>query len=377
MAARETPGAPTPPAGGSGQHPRRRRASMATAVVLLLAVAAGLVVWLALGRSSDGGASTAEAVPTTTAKVERRDLVETESYSGTLGFDDRRTIESVRTGTVTFLPDPGTIVRRGEELMRIDDRPTVLFYGDVPSYRPLTVGVPNGRDVRELERNLVELGYDPDDQITVDEEFAAATSDAVKRWQEDLGVSQTGAVDLGDIVVLPSARRVGQQLVAVGSPVVPGAPVMEVASRDQVVTLDLPADRQNIVAEGDPVQVELPSGRNVTGTITDVGSVAESQTLPDGTRTDPTIPITIDLAGRGSGNLDQAPVTVDISKSQSTNVLAVPITALVALKGGGYAVEVQSGGDTTLVPVEAGVYADGYVEVTGDLEEGMVVVVPA
>ena len=44
-----------------------------------------------------------------------------------------------------------------------------------------------------------------------------------------------------------------------------------------------------------------------------------------------------------TGNLDQAPVSVSIVSAQGHDVLAVPISALVALAGGGYAVEVVHG----------------------------------
>ena len=54
------------------------------------------------------------------------------------------------------------------------------------------------------------------------------------------------------------------------------------------------------------------------------------------------------------------------------------MTALLALAGGGYGVELADGdGTTRLVGVETGVYADGYVQVTGDgIAEGASVVVP-
>jgi hypothetical protein len=58
-------------------------------------------------------------------------------------------------------------------------------------------------------------------------------------------------------------------------------------------------------------------------------------------------------------------------------VLAVPANALLALLEGGYAVErVTDGGGTELVAVETGLFADGWVEVSGDLAEGDEVVVP-
>jgi hypothetical protein len=70
-------------------------------------------------------------------------------------------------------------------------------------------------------------------------------------------------------------------------------------------------------------------------------------------------------------------VDVELTGRQAVDVLAVPVTALVALSEGGYAVEVpQDDGTTRLVPVEAGMYADGYVEVSGaGISEGTEVVV--
>ena len=71
-------------------------------------------------------------------------------------------------------------------------------------------------------------------------------------------------------------------------------------------------------------------------------------------------------------------MTVSVVTSAATGVLAVPVDALLALAEGGYAVE--RGGrrrHRELVAVEIGAFADGWVEVTGDLAEGDDVVVPA
>jgi hypothetical protein len=58
-------------------------------------------------------------------------------------------------------------------------------------------------------------------------------------------------------------------------------------------------------------------------------------------------------------------------------VLTVPVDALLALREGGYAVELaDAGGDTHLSGVELGLFADGRVQVEGDVEEGDQVVVP-
>ena len=57
--------------------------------------------------------------------------------------------------------------------------------------------------------------------------------------------------------------------------------------------------------------------------------------------------------------------------------LSVPVTALVAQPGGGYSVEVVNNGRRFFVPVETGIFASGYVEVSGSgLAPGVKVVVP-
>jgi len=54
----------------------------------------------------------------------------------------------------------------------------------------------------------------------------------------------------------------------------------------------------------------------------------------------------------------------------------VPVNALLARRGGGYGVELAGG--RRIAPVQAGMFADGYVEVSGgSIREGTRVVVPS
>ena len=82
-----------------------------------------------------------------------------------------------------------------------------------------------------------------------------------------------------------------------------------------------------------------------------------------------------------AGTLDQAPVNVLITTAGVTNALVVPVNALIALAGGGYAVEeATAGGTHQLLPVTPGLFDDqaGLVQVTGSrLAAGQRVVVPA
>ena len=82
-----------------------------------------------------------------------------------------------------------------------------------------------------------------------------------------------------------------------------------------------------------------------------------------------------------TGTLDQAPVQVAITTDAAKDVLVVPVTALVALAGGGYAVEVvDPDGTHRLVAVSLGLFDDaqGLVQVSGSgLAAGQRVVVPS
>jgi len=76
--------------------------------------------------------------------------------------------------------------------------------------------------------------------------------------------------------------------------------------------------------------------------------------------------------------LDQAPVTVNIVSGRASGVLAVPISALVALAGGGYAVQVITGGTAHLTGVRTGLFSSSLVQVAcPGLRAGLRVEVPA
>jgi multidrug efflux pump subunit AcrA (membrane-fusion protein) len=70
-------------------------------------------------------------------------------------------------------------------------------------------------------------------------------------------------------------------------------------------------------------------------------------------------------------------VTVELTDEVRRNAFVVPVEALLGTAGGGYAIEVAGSGERHQVPVEPGLFADGYVEVEGDgLREGLEVEVP-
>ena len=353
-----------------------RRAVVMAGSGLAVALLAG-AVWAARGSSAGAEAEAGSELRTSLVRVQRRDLVRRETLTGTLGYADSRPLVAAGAATLTAIAAEGATVGRGGVLYALDGRPVYLLEGSVPAWRALRSG-DEGADVRQLERNLVALGYDPDGDVEVDAEFDGATAAAVLRWEEKRGVTEDGVVELGEIVFLPgTARRMGAHEAAVGAAVQPGAPLAATSATQRIVTIDLEATRQELVREGAAVSVTLPDGRSVAGTISRIGAVAEAQESQDPeAASEPTVEVTVTIRG-SAGSLDGAPVDVDVESDRRDDALVVPVNALLALAGGGYAVELDRHGTRTLVAVDPGLYADGLVAIEAEgVEDGDRVVVP-
>jgi multidrug efflux system membrane fusion protein len=344
---------------------RVRRGWIAVGVAVVAAAAVAIVV-----ASRGGSNSPSAATATATAAVARRDLVDRASESGELDYANKTTLAGKLQGTVTWLPEAGSSVHRGGTLYRVDNEPVVLMYGRVPAWRALSAGASDGPDVTELERNLVRLGYDPG---TVDDHFSSSTASAVKAWEKDAGLHQTGTIDLGRVVFAAGAQRVGEVTATVGGQAT--GPLLGMSSTRHVATANVDAAQQSLVHKGDRVLVELPSGEQVRGRLSSVSRVAKTSRESN---SGATIAIEVSFSAHTRlPDLDQAPVTIKIAQQRERNVLSVPITALIAQPGAGFSVEVLSGGRRTFVPVQTGLFASGYVHVSGSgLVPGTRVVVP-
>jgi membrane fusion protein, multidrug efflux system len=362
----------------------RRRGLTAIAFAVLL-VAGALV--LALGDSGGrGGAAAGSTAPSrATGTVERRTLVERLTATGTIGYAGETTVLARLSGTVTALPAVGATIRRGGRLYSVSGEPVLLMYGTVPAYRTLAEGVGDGEDVRELERNLAALGYDPG---TVDETYTYATAAAVVAWQEDLGLEATGEVELGRVAVLRGPQRVTAAKARLGEALggrggggegesgegsEPGStPVLRTSSTRRVVTARLGADQGSIAHRGQRVEVVLPGGAEVPGEVRGLAAVELSGAGPSGEDVEPGTEATIAVTGKHRiPALDGATVNVLFTERVRKHALSVPLTALIAIGGDRFAVAVHGGAPRRIV-VTPGLAADGYVEVAGaGLRPGM------
>ncbi len=544
--------------GGDGAWKPRKRSWLVAAVVTALLVAVLTALLLAGGGSSSAARQGAIA-GAATAVVQRRDLVETDIQTGTLGYCGSLNVYGRLAGTVTWLPGTGAVIRPDHALYRVEGRGVYLFDGAQPVRRAFHTGMSGGTDVGQLNRDLRAMGYDPNHEIELGDHFSEATKAAVKRWQKAHGMEQTGEIQFGRIVFQPGPRRVEKINLSLGGSATPQAasggaqtspepgagtsaacssstapgkaanaayrahagPTSTVAatytggphaeavaflrpsaaagsstieaptapssaspaptppaaspgtttpttpspppasapttsvpqlppgrpgrepgaskthgtsptktikpsgqpgstpktaaatpssasqpaagaaasastsgagasaqasapgvalvttSLRRVVTVALEASKQSEARVGEAVQVTLPSTEVVAGHIAGVAGAAT--TTPSSgsggsggsSASTVNVEITIDKP-LANGSLDQAPVSVAFAARRQNNVLAVPVTALVATAGGGYAVEEVRGTTRTLVSVTPGLYAGGYVAITG-VPEGAVV----
>lgn len=364
-----------------------RRVWLATLVAAVTVI--GGTAWAVADRGPDGAKKRTAARPT--VMVERGTIRQEQRLTGRVGNSVPRTITGSGDGIVTWLPSPGDTVARGDQLYRVDDQPVALFHGDLPLYRELappqapptsskkkgqgdsgdvdepddggdlpSAGPLRGNDVDLVAANLAVLGYytGPTDGAV----YSGALVAAVQRWQADHDGLRTGVLGPDTVAVSRGTLRVAGVTATVGSPA--AADVMSVTSTRSVVTLDVPQGVD--VAAGRRVEVTLADGTTVRTRVTAVGSpVQDPQSGAPAS-----VPITV-RASRKADLGPAAPVTGVLVIAARSDVLHVPVGALLALAGGGYALERPDG---ELVPVTLGLVADGDVEVTG-IEQGAKVVV--
>ncbi|MFJ4963268.1 peptidoglycan-binding protein [Streptomyces sp. NPDC088729] len=366
----------TPGADGSGGRGRGRRGGggrgrrgllVAVAVaVVAAAVGAGLLY----GRpGTEREPASGEPLPPATEKAVRGDLVSEVRSFGTLQFSGDRRVTNRIAGTFTWLPAASSVVERGERLYAVDDRPVVLMRGDLPAWREFRAGMKDGKDVRMLEENLAALGYT---DFTVDEEFSRKTEAALKRWQKNNGLPQSGKLELGRVVFAPGDLRIKKSAVRPGDAAVPGGEVLRAGGSRQRVSTQVPLEAQELALEGASVEIELPDGDRTDGT---VASVGQQRLNEQGKKV---VPVTVRLDSPGDvGKLPSADVTVVLRKVEAKNVYSVPVTALLPLPDGGFAVQIVEGGQVRRVKVRTGAFADGRAEVSGPgITEGVRVGVP-
>ncbi|MFH8470994.1 hypothetical protein [Streptomyces sp. NPDC017991] len=388
------------PPGSAAPGKARKRVVIAVAALLT----AGVVGVSLAGMRSDGkpsGAAASGAPRVSTVAVVRTDLSSTLSLNGTLGYGRTVSVKGGKDGLVTQLPAVGAKVSRGRSLYRLDDRPVPVFYGTTPLFRPLDTRGLMGRDVKVVADNLRALGYDIGAQpasgswVAQRPERTGAASASpspsplpspspspsyvrvkpgegvltasliavVKRWQTQVGMPSTGVLGAGDVAVLPGEVRVGAVQAQPGDPAT--GTLMSVTGTAKSVSVALDATDVDSVQQGDKATVTLPDNSEAHGAVSAISSDAQASSDQAGGDSGgtPQLVVTVSLDSTAAvRRLNSAPVRVQFTGQTKKGVLAVPVGALLALSGGGYALQLPGG---RLLAVETGMFAKGLVEVSG------------
>ena len=359
--------------------------ALAVPALLTAAAVTGAVVTVAV-RGGAAAPAAAAPPPPATATVVRTNLATTVLTEGTLGYAPTPPVVNQIAGTYTWLPAAGRRIRAGRALFRVDNLPVVLMRGGTPAWRPFALGMTVGPDVRELQANLIALGYAAGLLSAPTGQFDLSTLYAVERWQLANGYAVTGEIALGQVVFLPSAIRAGAQDVAPGEAATPGQQPYPATTDQRTVTVPLNPDLPT-VRSGEAVSIVLPSNATTPGTAVAIGpapaappsgsssgsgssgnsgsaDASAGSTTPSAAATD-MLTVRPDRPG-ATGTGDGVAVQVSLPTQSVSGVLAVPVTALLALSGGGYGVEiVTASGADRLVGVQTGIFAGGQVAIRG------------
>lgn len=238
----------------------RRRTVAGTAALLLVAAGVATTVTVVRSRDDSTAAATTDVVALSTTKVQQQDVVTYDETTATLGFTTSVTVGSPVTGTVTSIIGESDTVDAGTVVATIDGEPVVAMTGDVPGWRDLTIDSTDGVDVRQLETNLVALGFDPDGTIVIDETFDEATETAVSLWEASLGLDADGEVPEGRIVFVPGVLLVDSVDVGVGGAASAGSSLLTARQTERRFVVSTPG--ASLVSELAATDTEV-----VTGTV--------------------------------------------------------------------------------------------------------------
>lgn len=308
-------------------EPRRRSRAWWWILGIALILTAAAIAILVAARGNGDDTDTAESM--STASVQRTDLVVTENLPGTLGYGSADTVTfrssddgvvqvtGLTPGFVTDIVEAGDILVAGDVLYEVNTVPIVVLEGDLPQYRAFNSRMDDGPDVEQLEQALVDLGYDPDGDITVDEEFTTATADAIELLQEAIGAEETGSLELGAVIFAPTAASyVAEVLVDIGDQVQAGQPIVATSAPISGTVTSLAAEG-SIVGQGD-ILITIDQEPVVLL----IGDLPTYRTLTAGVKGDDVAQLQQNLVDLGFGDVEGFAVDGDYDTATTVAVAA-------------------------------------------------------
>lgn len=354
-------------------HPRRvvatAAARRAAGTLLSLAVLAGVAV---LGYWAGTNAVVPPSLPLQshdpiTYTVQTGSVGSTARISLAASWSTTRTLHAGRGGTVTsILLAGGAEVGDGTVIATIDLAPVVVATGAVPMFRTLEYGM-DGPDIAQLQQLLKAKGFYTG---AIDGQFGWSTLNATELWQSSIGASQSGVVDAGALVFVPTLPERMAIVPAVGDRVDQGGDLVKVLGSEPDFVATITADERASLSSEEAISIAAPNGGIWPGTL------GTFEPATNGIPGSYTATITGTLCGNDCGRVPVEGETAlqgTIELVPKTSGPVVPTSALVVQPSGGSAVTL-SDGSLKLVTIVA--EANGFAVVSG-IEAGTVIRLPS
>lgn len=345
---------------GKRESSRPLRVSL---IVLCVAVLVGLSFWAGMQIRSGGQPAATPGAEPVFATAQRVEVGRTLTLTVRVEQPQTPVAANLMSGVLTSLPGEVS-ADVGTELYRVNDVPVRSVEGSVPFYREMS-RESKGTDVLQLNNALVELGYLGE----ADDQFDAYTEAAVKQWQKDLGLQQTGIVAAGELVALPSLPAhlvLDGEKHRLGSVLSGGESIVMSPSATPSFHLVLSNTQVPLVPTGAPVRVlhadHAWPAITGEGKVQEDGSTHVALIAPDGGL------VCQDQCGTlpAEAALTLVAEVVLVPKAEG---IGIPQAALKQGPDGEYSVRQRSEGAVVSVPVSVISVQDGVAVVTG-LEAG-------
>ena len=344
--------------------------------VRVLGVVAGLIVAAVIGWAAatvfippkDVLASTSY----TTARVIQGQVGSSITLNAAAAWTSTPVGANLASGTVTSVNvTAGEQVSQGSVLYTVDLRPVVIAEGAVPAFRPISAGT-KGADVSQLQQMLHSLGYF---HRSSDGQAGAATTAAIRAWQQSIGVDADGVVQPGDVVYVPSlptSVSLDPKLVSRGARLSGGEQVVSALPSAPTFTIPVTPAQAALVPAGTHVFLQSPKGATweaIAGEQTTALDTGDTEIALTPTGQSPICAADCgQVAVLGQSLLPARIVTVATVKG-----LVVPTSSLISLPAGQAAV-IDAKGHRHSVKIVAS--AEGLSVISG-VAEGTSVRVPA
>jgi RND family efflux transporter MFP subunit len=314
---------------------------------------------LACNENANSQARERPPAPVIVATAQQQQLAKIITATGTVASRNDARLATEVAGRLEWIAEPGTSVKKGATVARLDDERLKLALRD------------NAAAVRRLEANAQLLKTQSErleslaPQNIVSQNQLDEASSRLAMAQQELEQARvardTALLDLERASVrAPFDGYVAERVAQAGEFVAIGAPLARLVDTNQVeVVARAPVSAAATLRAGQTVLVR-DADRSVESTIRSV--------VPVGDERSRLLEVRVALS---SGNWPiGSPVIVELNGSQARSVVTVPRDAVILRQGSAYVFRIGKDNKAERVPVQVGAGQDSNVQITGKINQG-------